>query len=276
MTAQDTPLLDQKLVTNALLAQWDVTDSIVSGLDAHGWRTPTPLPGWTVQDVVSHIIGTESMLLGIDPPKAELDAPVAHVRNEIGGFNELWVEGLRDRSGEQMLAQFRDVTGQRRRILTELTAEQWAAPSWSPIGQTSYGRFMRIRLFDCWMHELDIRDGLRRSGEEGDQRAELAFPEIEASIGFIVGKLGKAPDGARVTLELTGPLAQTIHVAVDGRAKRVRELDGPATTTLTLDSRLFVRLVGGRTTFDEHRDEIGLDGDAELAEQLARRLAFTI
>ena len=23
-----------------------------------------------------------------------------------------------------------------------------------------YGRFMRVRVFDCWMHEQDIRDAL--------------------------------------------------------------------------------------------------------------------
>ncbi|WP_068280625.1 maleylpyruvate isomerase family mycothiol-dependent enzyme [Aldersonia kunmingensis] len=270
------PTIDQNRVTSALLAQWDVTDALISGLDIQGWRAPTPLPGWTVHDVISHIIGTESMLLGIDPPLAALETPASYVRNEIGSFNELWVEGLRSYSAEQMIDRFRDVTGQRRRILTDLTDEEWNAPSWSPVGQTTYGHFMRIRLFDCWMHELDIRDGLKSPGEEGDERAQLAFPEISGAIGFIVGKLGKAPDGSRVTIELTGPLAQVIHVAVDGRAKKVDALDGPATATLTLDSRMFVRLVGGRAIYDQHAGEIEFGGDTALAEQIARKLAFTI
>ncbi len=37
-------------------------------------------------------------------------------------------------------------------------------------------------------------------------------------MGFVVGKPGKAPDGSRVAIELTGPLARTIRVLAGGRA----------------------------------------------------------
>ena len=45
-------------------------------------------------------------------------------------------------------------------------------------------------------------------------------------MGFVVGKLGKAPDGSRVAIELTGPLARTIRVVVDGRARLVDDFGG--------------------------------------------------
>jgi len=60
----------------------------------------------------------------------------------------------------------------------------------------SYGRFMRVRVFDCWMHEQDIRVALQRpsSDEELDVPASrLSLDEIAATMGFVVGKLGKAP-----------------------------------------------------------------------------------
>ncbi|HEY5855049.1 MAG TPA: maleylpyruvate isomerase family mycothiol-dependent enzyme [Aldersonia sp.] len=268
--------IDQGAVTNALLQQWDAIDEALAPLSEEQWLTPSVLPGWTVHDVVSHMVGTESMLLGEQPPVTHVEPHAAHVHNEIGAFNERWVEGLRDRTGAQMLESFRDTTGRRRTALAALTPDEWAAESWTPVGKDSYGRFMRIRLFDCWMHEHDIRDALGVPSDEGGTRGELAFAEIDGAIGYLVGKKGKAPDGSRVEIELTGPLARTIRVAVDGRAQRVDAFDASPTTTITLDSRLFVRLTGGRTTAEAHIDEISIAGDRTLGKQIVHHFAFTM
>ena len=53
---------------------------------------------------------------------------------------------------------------------------------------------MRIRLYDCWIHEHDIRDALGVPGDEGGTRGELAFAEIDGAIAYLVGKKGKAPE----------------------------------------------------------------------------------
>ena len=95
--------IDQAAVTNALLQQWDAIERVLTPLDEEQWLTPSVLPGWTVHDVVSHVIGTESMMLGEEPPVTHVEPHAAHVHNEIGAFNERWVEGLRDRTGAQML-----------------------------------------------------------------------------------------------------------------------------------------------------------------------------
>ena len=81
---------------------------------------------------------------------------------------------------------------------------------------------MRVRIFDCWMHEQDIRDAIDRVPATPTSRAgrRLALDEMAASMGFVVGKLGGAPDGSRVRLELTGPLSRTINVAVEGVRRR--------------------------------------------------------
>jgi len=268
--------IDQAAVTNALLQQWDAIEDALAPLNEERWLTPSVLPGWTVHDVLSHVVGTECMLLGEEPPVTHVEPHAAHVHNEIGAFNERWVEGLRDRTGAQMLDLFRDVTGRRRAALAALTPEQWSAESWTPVGKDTYGRFMRIRLFDCWMHEHDIRDVLGAPGDEGGARGELSFAEIDGAISYLVGKKGKAPDGSRVQIELTGPLPRTIRIAVDGRAKRVDAFDTEPTTTITLDSRLFVRLTGGRTPAEAHVGEIAVAGDTAVGERIVHHLAFTI
>ncbi len=261
----------------ALLEEFAVIDSLLSGLDGDGWFTPTNLPGWTVKDIVAHLIGTESMLAGIDAPQVNIDVhALPHVRNEIGAFNEHWVESLRGTPGAEVLAHYRQIVAQRTEQLSAMTQEDFAAPADTPVGRATYGRFMRIRVFDCWLHELDIRDALGQPGDEGGPRAELASAEIFGAVPFVFGKLGKAPDGARITLELTGALARTIYVEVDGRAAAVPALSGQATTTIAVDSGLFVRLAGGRVRAVDRLDEITLGGDTAVGRRLVENLAFTI
>ena len=89
----------------------------------------------------------------------------------------------------------------------------------------------------------------------------------------MVGKLGKAPDGSRVAIELTGPLARTIRVAVDGRAQVVDDFGGlDPTSTIRLDGLLFTRLAGGRT--DAAAGGVELGGDTEVAARIVEHLNF--
>ena len=67
--------------------QIDVSD----GLDA--MARSSILPGWSVQDIVAHMVGTESMLAGETAPEAKRDLRESdHVRNDIAAMNEQWVE----------------------------------------------------------------------------------------------------------------------------------------------------------------------------------------
>ncbi|WP_083883732.1 maleylpyruvate isomerase family mycothiol-dependent enzyme [Nocardia higoensis] len=278
----DDPTLDKGELTALLSEQWQAIDELVAGLDENGWRTPSILPGWTVFDIVAHVVGTESWLLGEKPPAHDPERPktdvreLPHVRNETAVLNEIWIDRLRSLPGARLLALYRDVTDRRRAALAAMTDEEWAAPTFSPIGQVPYGRFMRVRLFDCWFHELDIADSLGLKVAEGGARGERAFTEFAGSIPRVVAKLGKAPAGSRVEFVLTGELARTQRIEVAERAGYVDSFAEPPTVEITLDSGLFVRLGGGRTPLEDHLGEIDFAGEEKLGLQLVRNLAFTI
>jgi len=273
--------LDKNDVLAGLFASWDAIDRLLADLPEDRWRTPTALPDWTVHDVVAHLIGTESMLLGIATPQPDVDvATLPHVRNEVGERNECWIRHLRDEPGAAMLERFREVTGRRRAMLTKMIPEAWSALTQTPVGPDSYGRFMRVRVFDCWMHEQDIREALGRPAADGELTGpdtRLALDEIETSMGFVVGKLGRAPQGARVLIELTGPLARTIRVAVDGRADVVEDFYGTQpTVTIRLDGLQFTRLCGGRPMTSALAQEIEYGGDGQAGARIVENLAFVI
>ncbi|SEH89391.1 TIGR03083 family protein [Mycolicibacterium rutilum] len=270
-------LLDKSAVLDGLFAQWDAIDDVVGDLAEAEWQAPTSLPGWSVRDVVAHVVGTESMLQGAPTPQADIDvSTLAHVRNDIGVLNELWVRELSVLPAGELLQRYRDVTAERRDALAAISDDDWNTETFTPAGPDSYGRFMRVRVFDCWMHEHDIRDALERPATDPTGSSpELALDELTASMGFVVGKLGRAPEGSRVSIVLTGPLGRTINVAVDGRARVVDDFGGDEpTTTITLDALLFARLAGGRQALDH--GVVGYGGDQAVGRRIVEHLNFVI
>jgi uncharacterized protein (TIGR03083 family) len=269
--------LDKSDVLSGLFASWDAIDQIAGGLSDAQWEQSTSLPGWTVHDVVAHVIGTESMLQGLGTPQADIDvSALKHVRNDIGVLNERWVRRLRGLSHAELLEHFRATAGDRREALTAMGEDQWHEITATPAGPDSFGRFMRVRTFDCWMHEHDVRDAVDElDADLAGPASRLALDEMAASMGFVVGKLGGAPDGSRVRLELTGPLARTMNVAVEGRAQVVDEFDrDEPTAMITLDGLLFTRLAGGRKPIDH--DAIAYSGDEAVGRRIVEHLNYVI
>lgn len=279
----DRPLtqLDKSDVLTGLFAVWDSLAALLDGLPEDHWLAASPLPGWDVKAVVSHMIGTESFLAGIAAPQPDIDvSALEHVRNDIGAMNECWVRHLAGESGAAVLERFRAVTTDRRAALAGMSEGDWNAVTPTPVGPESYGRFMRVRVFDCWMHEQDIRDALGRPSSDDALRgpaSELSLDEVASTMGYVVGKLAKAPDGSRVLFELTGPVARRIRVDVDGRARLVDDFGGDEpTATIRMDGLQFTRLAGGRPMSHARVRDIELDGDKEVANQVVEHLNFVI
>jgi uncharacterized protein (TIGR03083 family) len=271
-------VLDKSEVLSGLFGTWDSLDQLLSGLSEQQWQASTPLPGWCVHNVIAHILGTELMLQGLNTPDADIDlTTLDHVRNGVGAANEAWVRHFGSESEAALLQRFRSVTTDRHKRLSAVFVDDWNAPMPTPVGLESLGRFMRVRVFDCWMHEQDIRDAVGLPPSEAElsgPAARLSLDEIAATMGFVVGKLGKAPEGSRVAIELTGPLARTIRVAVDGRALVVDDFGGlEPTASIRLDGLLLARLAGGRT---DDAAGVELGGDAEVGARIVEHLNFVI
>lgn len=274
-----TTTVDQDRVLAGLADVWGRLDELLAGLSDDDWVRPTPLPGWSVKDVVAHMIGTESMLLGDATPAVDVGAP-GHVRNDIGRLNEAWVVSMADLSGADVLATFRGHTSRRLELLRDMDGAAWEAEGFTPAGNDSYGRFMRIRVFDCWLHEQDIRDSVGRPGGDVGTAVELALDEAAAVLGYVVAKRAAAPPGSRVAFDLTGPTARRIFVEVGTeerpRAAVVDELSAPPTVALWMPTSVFVRLAGGRVDPSTVREQIDVEGDLDLGERIIVNLAFTI
>ena len=260
---------------------WDALVELGSSMDDEGWSAATSCPGWPVSAQFAHVIGTESMLLGRPNPEPAAPAETPeHVHNQIGGFNEVWVASLAGLPRKEVIDQLAEVVAARKEALAAMTEEDFAAPSWTPAGQADYRRFMQIRVFDCWVHEQDVRDALRRPGHESGPVAEQSVDEIVRAAGFVVGKKAGAPSGSSVRFELTGPVGRRIDVDIPDRARVVESIAGEPTVTVSLSSTAYARLSCGRVSpskvLDGDLGGVSFDGDERLGRQVVEHLAFTI
>lgn len=134
-------------------------EGLIASVNADQWGAPTPCPGWTVRDVVSHLVGGDQMfaaLLNGDPmPGPEADPlgtdPVAAYRASS--------------------AALQDVAG-RPRVLERSCA--------GPLGDNPTGAdLIQLRLADLLVHGWDIGQATGLSAElpESDDLVEgaLAF-----------------------------------------------------------------------------------------------------
>ncbi|GAC69448.1 maleylpyruvate isomerase family mycothiol-dependent enzyme [Gordonia soli] len=262
-------------IVDELSTQWAAIAEFTAALTDTQWAQPSILPGWSVADVVAHVIGTESMLEGREVTAGRDVAALDHVHNAIGEFNENWLDHFRTRPRDEVAAAYREIVETRSAALAAMSQEDFDAETVTPAGRDTYGRFMRIRVFDCWMHEIDIRDTIDSPPPVEPTTAARALDEIAASLPFVIGKRAGAPDGSRVLVDVTGVGGRRLHVAVDGRAAMVDDFGGvEPDVTLRLDIIDLARLIGGRATADPSRVEI--TGDRALGEQIVRVLAYTI
>ena len=263
----------------ALGEVWTSLGELLAGLDDEQWQLASPLPGWSVQDNVAHIVGTEAMLAGEPGPTVEIDREAnPHVRNDIGAFNEQWVESLRPVPPNEVLSRFRELAGARLAALEKMTDDEWNAESFTPAGMDTYGRFMQIRVFDCWLHEQDIRDAVGRPGHETGLAVDVVLDEMATALGFVVGKKAGATAGQSVTFALTdaGVVVREFHVEVGDRAAVVPALTRPATVTLTMPVGVMTRRSAGRVGPDDLLDQVVIDGDLALAARILETQSYTL
>jgi len=260
---------DLATVRDSLEQCYDAIESVCARLDGDEWRTQSLCPDWTARDVVAHLGMMERVMTGWLPASAA-DRPSF---DRARAFQEQ-AAALDDTAFGGRIA---EIFADRRSDLDQLTAADLDRPSWTPIGQKTYGQFLEIRIFDFWVHERDITTPLGWSTDDAGPRAEIALGQVTGSIGYIVGKKVGLPDGTSIQFHLTGPIAEDISVVVDGRAKQVDRVANP-TVELTTDTVTFIQLAAGRIDPQAQIDagRVTWTGDRDLGDRAARNLRFTI
>lgn len=264
-------------VIEVLAAEWRAMSDLASDFTADEWEAPTDLPGWSVKDCYSHVIGTEEMVRGEPAPEVDLSG-LDHLTAPSSMFTEPPVALRRPRTGPEVLEEFRGITASRIDELRGLEPERWDEIGFTPVGPGPYREFMHIRVFDCWLHEQDVRRALGRPGHQEGVVAEHAMGRCEMAMGFVVGKKAGAPEGTSVVFDVTGPLTRAIPVVVEDRARVVERVPASPSVRITMDQEAFWCLGAGRWDPGEvlASGRVEIVGDRELGERIVERMNFMI
>ncbi|HCB34349.1 MAG TPA: hypothetical protein DEP66_04715 [Acidimicrobiaceae bacterium] len=259
----------RELTVDNLNRCWDGCADLFGSLSEQQWQVRSHCPDWDVKGVAAHLLVAERTLSGWVPDSADAPLPFAGLGADFAAALEM--------PADELAAELASVLDDRRAQLADADDELFDAPSPTPVGKLTYGRFMAIREFDFWMHERDCRMPLGLPADNGGPAAEMALDEVHRSIGYIAGKQVGLPQGASMHFEITGACTRDIFVAVDGRAAEVESLADP-TATLHCDSMAFMNLACGRVDPEEPiaAGLVSWSGDEELGAHAARHLRFTM
>ncbi len=200
-----------------LQAIWQSVSALGAELDERQWKLPTDLDGWTVQDNLAHLIGTERKLQGLPP--AAIAGRLRRVRQEPHRA----VQRGRDRgpprsTGAEVLAEWNTLIALRVATLRSADEAYFAQEMSTPTGPGTMADFLHIRVLDCWIHEQDMRRAVGKPGHLGGPAAEHTVDRLLRTIPIVVGKRAATPEGGAVVIDITGDVSRHVVCEVIGRA----------------------------------------------------------
>ncbi|MCA1825010.1 MAG: maleylpyruvate isomerase family mycothiol-dependent enzyme [Frankia sp.] len=259
---------------------------VAESLDDDDWPRPTGCPGWTVQDALAHVVAIESDLVGDPPVEHELTEFPPYVRDEFGQFMEVGVDARRGLAPDKLLAEMHDVLGRRRAQLAALDDVALDGEMVGPMGfKGPARRMLRVRLFDVWAHEQDIRRATERPGHLTGRTPRLVLETIFFQLGRTLGEAAPAPPGTTLDVVITEPeplrrrlrYGDDAAVTVSGDAQSGEDAEaGDATATIATDLSSFTALAGGRAdapTLDS--PALQISGDRDLVARVLPALGIT-
>ncbi|MDO8307518.1 MAG: maleylpyruvate isomerase family mycothiol-dependent enzyme [Actinomycetota bacterium] len=250
---------------------------LAAGARAAEWALASPCPGWTVGDVVAHVTDTEDFLSGAPRPDHTPDfSTLPHAQGFVGQLTETGVDFRRGRTPAEVVAELRALIPLRRSQVDAVPeGEEVMGPFLAPM---SIPRLMRMRTFDTWVHEQDIRTAMGRDGGWDTPPAIVAFQQMVRAVPYIWGKNLRAPAGTVLRVTVTGPdLQADTYATVDASGKGVACEALDPTVWLEAAWPDFMALACGRVDPADPalRSRIALTGDADLAAALLPAMSVT-
>ena len=220
---------------------------VLAPLDEDAWHLPTPAPGWSILDTITHLAfyDDKTRQAIVDP-----DAFVAEARTEtdVDAMTEAVAAAHRHLTGEEELAWLvragLELTDTARHLDGSLRVP-WYGP---PMSLASH---VTARIMETWAHGQDVCDAVGVDREATDRLRHVAWLGAKAVPNGFTARGLPVPD-APVRVELVGPGGDTWAFGPEGADDVVR---GPA-----LDFCLLV-------TQRRHRDDLAVVAEGPIADR---------
>ena len=209
------------------------------------FSAPSLLPGWTIGDIIAHVAALEVELSGEPLPAHEPDwDTLPHADDLFSRYTEIGVDYRRGWTPSEVRTELAEAFATRAEQLT--TGPQESDRRVTGVGgiERSFGRVLRMRCFDIFLHDLDIRDALDMPAPDLGEGAHVAAGLMADSLGYVWVKRAGAEPGDVLHFVVTGWIDAWVGVGDDGRGRAVEP--GTAKVTITMEPLDFLRLGSGR------------------------------
>ncbi|MEW2525564.1 maleylpyruvate isomerase family mycothiol-dependent enzyme [Streptomyces sp. NPDC047071] len=255
----------------------EAISELVTPLAEGEWNQPTPCPGWSVRDIVSHVIGLDCEMLGDPRPIHTLPRDLYHVKTDGQRYMEMQVDVRRHHTAPEMTSELEyTIIRRNRQIRNESRAPETMVRG--PLGtEQSLELAMRIRAFDVWVHEQDLRVTLGRPGNLDSPGAYVARDLMLHGLAKVVAKKAGAPANSAVVVDVSGPVEflRTVRVDAEGRGTVDNTPSLGPLVTIATDWETYARLACGRVAHTAVRDRVKVEGDQELGEAILGDFSVT-
>ncbi|MET8572258.1 maleylpyruvate isomerase family mycothiol-dependent enzyme [Streptomyces sp. NPDC004783] len=255
----------------------EAISELVQPLVEAEWNRRTPCPGWSVRDIVSHVMGLDSEMLGDPRPIHTLPRDLFHVTNEHQRYMEMQVDVRRHHTAPEITSELEYMIIRRNRQLRNESRDPGTKVRGPYGSDLTLEESMRQHAFCVWVHEQDLRTALGRPGNLDSPGAHVTRDVLLAELPDVVAERADAPRSSAVVFDVHGPVEflRTIRVDIQGRGTlETAPALGPA-ATLTLDWETYVRLACGRVTPEAVADRVKAEGDPDLAAAILRHFTVT-
>lgn len=268
-TAGPTPVRDicRPTVREAVAAmgtELSRTQALLSGLSPAGWQRPTPCAGWTVHDVVAHMIGQNEELAS----PARLIRRVRRARalpgtGVLDRHNRLQLRDRAGASGDQLLADLGYWGPRAARAAARIPAPvrqrvrlSLCFPEARRMAEDSLDFLVRVMAVrDAWMHRADLAYALGRAQQLDAHDAQV--------VRQVVRDLAAGWSGPLVILHLTGPAGGRWAAGELRAAGAGGPGDPEPAATVSAEAGGFLQLLSGRAASPP-----AVTGDAAVAAAL--------
>ncbi|MCF2526545.1 maleylpyruvate isomerase family mycothiol-dependent enzyme [Yinghuangia soli] len=251
---------------------------VCHGLTEGQWNRATECPGWSIRDVVSHVIGVELELLGDPRPIHNLPSDLAHVRpgDEFSRYCEIPVDVRRCHTAAEMTGELSYVVGRRLRMLRDSDCRPETEVRGMMGRSTPYKHLLRSRAFDVWTHEQDVRRAMGRPGGLDSAAAQISRDFLLGQLPRVVAEDARIGAGHAVVFDVHGPLEfmRTVTVGPGGRASIGGQVPLAPLAVLATDWETFARLMCGRIR--PAAADLKVEGDRQAADRILANIAVTL
>ena len=125
-------------------------------LDDAAWGTESRCAGWSITDVIAHLVGTDQFWF-LSATSALAGEPTRILtRFDPVTTPAAMVDGMRDLAPAEVLQRYLDGVEALASVFGDLDDEQWAVPGEAPPGHVPLHAVARHALWDAWIHERDV------------------------------------------------------------------------------------------------------------------------